>query len=83
MLIQQVGTSKHYISYLQNQNHQKKEFWLISEVEQEEEAIPVQSDVVPALTPPPVATAHLGHSKGEEDNQSLSVIFTPNGYGCD
>ena len=34
-------------------------------------------------TPPPVAAAHLDHSEGEEDNQSLSMILTPKGFDCD
>ena len=40
-------------------------------------ADPVQSDAVPAPTPPPVAAAHL------QGKKSLSLILTPNGYGCD
>ena len=40
-------------------------------------ADPIHSHAVPSPTPPPVAAAHM------QGKKSLSLILTPNGYGCD
>ena len=40
-------------------------------------ADPIHSHAVPSPTPPPVAAGHM------QGKKSLSLILTPNGYGCD